>query len=1031
MMSELVEMEREVIDAITNYGTTDLSKLKNILYDKTKNPYFLSEDTVKRLVERYARTEFKILGWINTIEEEEIRRGNYSIQLSPKMLEPRLHIAKITNEKDYVEDNDHVLFPENLEHFLNSLGEKGLLISLPQEKTFVFRSKTAELIRLMLELPVRKWDRDKKQYWFDSSVATVKYHRQVKKVPSWDREIQDVTKEILEEAKTHFVKHGKKFVYEKLKKEKGQDIFIRCTKSTLEGFQDFVSNKYGIKKEHVKLSDFQVKCIKETLRTKFVRDYTYPKDLVMTAGVASGKTFAFLLGPLIYILYEKYRKERLRNYSPVVRCLIMYPRVALSKDQYDTIRGLQESVNKRSLYSFNLQVTIRAVPDFAGELSGGKTVYAGLKDADNKKPDIWISNTETLKRRIKNPGARGLFAGFLEFIILDEIHLYRGIEGNHVSKLMERILGRIRQKAYYKKHRPMFIGSSATIAHPIEHCSKIFPETSYGHIQHITASEFPSLADYGVFHHILVKAREGRSLLGTLTDLTSCVLHNRFEDLTKINSLREKASKEDDIATNLPKIVGFSDSLTVVSRWKDLVRDQEKSFWKGFWERGKQPKKEHTREFPFYAMFYKPFLWRLKVVRYRASQWGGDITNQEYESLTKRFETLCDNCKSGKRDSFDLVDYMAKSKSDFITQNILPTYTVPREIDSRISNLDKCPFFSHGLCWWFSEDSATRFESYPTESGEVECYADNIRTRISTSRVRETVQNPNEEFMTNFYGAFGSPIVCNQRISFEGKIPFPFLISSPVLEVGVDISNVKGTILHKAIRNLSSYKQKIGRSGREMLSQSHAITLVSFDPREQYYYRNSYMLADPTILDPIPLKRRNVDIEKSHALETCFDFFASLEWDIYNIPSNRRDFDADHKNFPERIKLLLKSSFLNKQNGKFKDNSLLEYIVRTIGVSEDLAGAAISKFREYISFFASDTISKQLDNKEENLATLWESVIEKKLVLSTPQIKKTEISDLQNLKDLVGEAILLVQSLKNDGVRQQLVSILEKMEVSK
>jgi len=841
MMNRLIEMERKVIDTITNYGTADLSKLKNILYDKTNNPHFLSEDRVRSLVDRYALTEFKILGWINDLEEEEIRRGNYSVRLSPKILESRLDPAgKITNEKEYAISDDHVLFQENLEHFLRSLEKKGHIISFPQDRGFLFRSKTAELIRLILELPVRKWDRDKKQYWFDSSVATVKYHRQVKKVPSWDREIQSVAKDIIEEAKTHFLKHGKKFLYEKLQREKGHGIFNRCVKAVFEGFQDFVSHKYGIKKEHVRLSDFQVKCIKETLRTKFVRSYSYPKDLVITAGVASGKTFAFLLGPLVYILYEKYRKERLRDYAPVVRCLLVYPRVALSKDQYDTIKGLADFVNKRSLRSYNLHVAIRAVPDFAGELSKerGGTVYNGLKETDRERPDIWISNTETLKRRLKNPAAHSLFQGFMEFIILDEIHLYRGIEGNHVSKLMERIIGRIRQNAFYKKHRPMFIASSATVAQPIEHCSKIFPQTDYGQIQHVSASESTSLADYGVFHHILVKAREGRSLIGTLTDLTSCVLHNEFEDLARINNLRGWTSKEERarIVTNMPKIVGFSDSLPVVSRWKDLVRDQEKSFWKGFWEGGKHPKMEHTREFPFYAMFYKSFLWRLNVIKHRR-----DISNKEYETLRERFKVLCDNCRSCKSDSFDLTDYVEKSTSEFITQNIMPTYTTPSEITIQINNLNKCPFFNHGLCWWFSKDSATTYEIYPSETGEVECYADNIRTRISTSRVRETVQNPNEEFMGSFYSAFGSPRVCNQIVNYEGKIPLPFLISSPVLEVGVDISNVRGTILHKAIRNLSSYKQKVGRSGREMLSQSHAITLVSFDPREQYYYRNSYM----------------------------------------------------------------------------------------------------------------------------------------------------------------------------------------------
>ena len=171
MTNRLAEIERKVIDAISEHGSEDLTVLKNALFDRTGNPHLLSEDAAKGLVDRYARTEFTVLGWINHLEEKEIRHGNYSVMLSPLNLEPNIQPVKISDVKDFVTSKDHILFPQNLEHFLRQLQRKKLIISFPQEKGFLFRSKTAELIRLILELPVRKWDRkDKKQYWFDSAL---------------------------------------------------------------------------------------------------------------------------------------------------------------------------------------------------------------------------------------------------------------------------------------------------------------------------------------------------------------------------------------------------------------------------------------------------------------------------------------------------------------------------------------------------------------------------------------------------------------------------------------------------------------------------------------------------------------------------------------------------------------------------------------------------------------------------------------------------------------------------------------------
>ena len=44
------------------------------------------------------------------------------------------------------------------------------------------------------------------------------------------------------------------------------------------------------------------------------------------------------------------------------------------------------------------------------------------------------------------------------------------------------------------------------------------------------------------------------------------------------------------------------------------------------------------------------------------------------------------------------------------------------------------------------------------------------------------------------------------------QLPHDFAIATPTLEVGIDMSNVTEVLTHKAIRNVSSYRQKIGRA---------------------------------------------------------------------------------------------------------------------------------------------------------------------------------------------------------------------------
>ena len=106
------------------------------------------------------------------------------------------------------------------------------------------------------------------------------------------------------------------------------------------------------------------------------------------------------------------------------------------------------------------------------------------------------------------------------------------------------------------------------------------------------------------------------------------------------------------------------------------------------------------------------------------------------------------------------------------------------------------------------------------------------------------------------------------------RIPHDIVIATPTLEVGIDMSEVTDIITHKAIRNISSYRQKIGRGGREIGTDSLAATLMSFRASDFMHYRSTKRLIDRSILEPVPLATNNREILRSEAYMSVFDWFA-------------------------------------------------------------------------------------------------------------------------------------------------------------
>ncbi|MCI5551895.1 MAG: DEAD/DEAH box helicase [Clostridiales bacterium] len=161
------------------------------------------------------------------------------------------------------------------------------------------------------------------------------------------------------------------------------------------------------------------------------------KDFVVITPTASGKTMCYNLPVLSEILRD--------NES---RALYLFPTKALSSDQvaelYEIIKAMDAPI-KAFTFDGDTPVSARKAIRQAGHIvvTNPDMLHAGILPHHTK----WVKLFENLK-----------------YIVIDEIHAYRGIFGSNLANVIRR-LKRICE--FYGSH-PQFICCSATIANPRE-----------------------------------------------------------------------------------------------------------------------------------------------------------------------------------------------------------------------------------------------------------------------------------------------------------------------------------------------------------------------------------------------------------------------------------------------------------------------------------------------------------------------------------------------------------------------------------
>ena len=134
--------------------------------------------------------------------------------------------------------------------------------------------------------------------------------------------------------------------------------------------------------------------------------------------------------------------------NPDARALYLFPTKALSADQ---VSGLYDIIQQ-------LAVDIKAYT-YDGDTQGA------ARKAIRQAGHIVVTNPDMLHANILPHHTKWvkLFEN-LEYIVIDEIHTYRGVFGSHLANVLRRLL---RLCAFYGS-KPRFILCSATIANPEE-----------------------------------------------------------------------------------------------------------------------------------------------------------------------------------------------------------------------------------------------------------------------------------------------------------------------------------------------------------------------------------------------------------------------------------------------------------------------------------------------------------------------------------------------------------------------------------
>ena len=173
------------------------------------------------------------------------------------------------------------------------------------------------------------------------------------------------------------------------------------------------------------------------------------RNVVIVTPTASGKTLCYNAPVLDAVLRD-----------PSARALYLFPTKALAQDQRAELQGLAERLAEQSRAEIGVFTYDGDTPQDA-------------RRAVRARAHVVLTNPDMLHSGIlpHHPRWAKLFEN-LRFVVIDELHAYRGVFGSHLGN----IIRRLHRVCRHYGSDPIFICSSATIANPRELAERLTGE---------------------------------------------------------------------------------------------------------------------------------------------------------------------------------------------------------------------------------------------------------------------------------------------------------------------------------------------------------------------------------------------------------------------------------------------------------------------------------------------------------------------------------------------------------------------------